>query len=148
MTQRYSPEPLAAYKHAAMFKFLVEDPQAWDLAYLSWPFESGMLPDPHFGVNCRRTLQFVMGTGKLDIASQLPTSLTLRSLMKGPAPQAVKLILSLKRLKETPMYLAYGEPWAETLMKRSRLYREPYDAEYDFEVKSVANAAEVIAKVK
>lgn len=144
---RYSSEPLEAYKHASMFKLLADDEVTWNLAYLSWDFESKRaIPDSHFSVNCHRTLQFVVETGELDLAGSIPNKFKVRGLMSCPAPQAVHRIANLSRVKELPLFRAYGQNWLDTLVARSRLYREPEDFEFDFEIKSLAQASNVIRK--
>lgn len=146
---RYSPEPIESYRFATLFKFLVDDPIAWDLAYLSWDFEAGKdIPDPQFSTNVRRTLQFVTRSGVIDLANEAPPAATVRGLMRHTPPRSVKLILGLPRLVELPMFKAYGPPWAKTLQSRSRLYREPHDAGLDFEIKVLTQATEVIAKFR
>jgi hypothetical protein len=127
---------------------LREDPAAWDLAWLSWDFESDRLPDMHFSVNIRRTLQFVIRDGGLDMTGDLPDHLKVRGLMKYTAPRAVKLILDMPNAHKTHMFLAYGTDWLQTLQARSHLYRAPYDKAYDFDVEDLTQATEVIAKTR
>lgn len=144
---RYSPAPIESYKSACMFKLLVDDEVAWNLAYLSWDFEANHgYPDAYFSTHCHRTLQFVISTGELDLASKVPNELKVRGLMSGPAPQVVLRIINLSRVRELPLFRAYGQNWLDTLIARSRLYREPYDAEFDFEIKSIAHALDVVQK--
>ena len=144
---RYSREPLEAYKHASMFKLLADDEVTWNLAYLSWDFESRRAtPDSHLSVNCHRTLQFVVETGELDLIGSIPNKFKVRGLMSCPAPQAVQRIANLSRVKELPLFRAYGQNWLDTLLARSRLYREPDDIEFDFEIKGLAQAISVIQK--
>ncbi len=142
---RYSPEPVEAYKHASMFKFFAVDEATWNLAYLSWDFEAKRdMPDPHLSVHCLRTLQFVVETGEIDLTDSLPEKCKVRGLMSCPAPQAVHRLTNLSRVKELPLFRAYGQKWLDTMVARSRLYREPDDAEFDFEIKNVAQALDVI----
>lgn len=144
---RFSPEPIGAYKYASMFKLLAQDEVTWNLAYLSWDFEAKKgIPDAHFSVHCHRTLQFIFDTGELDLVGAISDKYKVRGLMTCPSPQAVRLIANLSRVKELPLYRAYGHSWLDTLLARSRLYREPVDAEFDFEVKSLAQALSVIEK--
>ena len=144
---RYSSEPIDAYKFASMFRLLVEDEVTWNLAYLSWDFEAKKgIPDAHFSVHCHRTLQFIFDTGELDLVGAISDKYKVRGLMTCPSPQAVRRIANLSRVKELPLYRAYGHGWLDTLLARSRLYREPANAEFDFEVKSLALAFSVIQK--
>lgn len=83
---RYSLEPIDFYKFATLFRFLVEDPIAWDLAYLSWDFEAGKdIPDPQFSTCVRRTLQFITSSGRIDLTNEAALDLTVRGLMLNPA---------------------------------------------------------------
>lgn len=146
---RYSPEPIGSYRFASLYKFLVEDPAAWDLAYLSWDFEAARKPpDANFSVSVRRTLQFDLVAGKLDLTGEAPPSHTIRGLLQHPPPRAVKLITEHPKLRELQLFKAYGTIWLETLLKRSHLYREPHNKDYDFEVHVLTQATEVIAKIR
>lgn len=143
----FSP-PITAFPTATIFKFLASDPTAWDLGYLSWDFERGMRPDAQFSVNIHRTLQFVLATGAIDLANSQPAADKVRGLIKGPAPQVALAIASMARLKQTHMYLAYGDVWLETLRQRSHLYREPHNEVLDFAVTDCSKAMEFIRKLK
>jgi hypothetical protein len=148
MTQtRYSSEPIGAYKHASMFKLLVEDEVTWNLAYLSWDFEAKKgIPDAHFSVHCHRTLQFVVETGEFDLIAAVPNKYKVRGLMSCLPPQAAYRIANLSRVEELPLFRAYGQTWLDTLHARSRLYRELHDVEFDFEIKSLVQALNVIER--
>jgi hypothetical protein len=144
---RYSPEPIGAYKIASMFKLLADDETAWNLAYLSWDFEATRgYPDAHFSVHCHRTLQFIVETGEFDLIAAVPNKYKVRGLMSCPPPQAAYRIANLSRMKELPLFRAYGQTWLDTLYARSRLYRELHDVEFDFEIKSLAQALNVIER--
>ncbi len=146
---RYSPNPIDAYPRAAPYAMLRDDPVAWDLAWLSWDFENhARPPDVQLSVNIRRTLQFVIRDGSLDLTGELPDGLKVRGFMRHAAPYAVKLIIDMPLVKETQMYRMYGEAWLSALEARSHLYREPYDKAYDFEVGALTQATEVIAKIR
>lgn len=146
---RYSPNPIDAYPRATPFAMLREDAAAWDLAWLSWDFENqARMPDTHLSVNIRRTLQFVIRDGSLDLTSEVPDQLKVRGLMSYTAPRAVKLILGMPNVRDTHMFKAYGPEWLQTLEVRSQLYRAPYDKAYDFDVEDLTQATEVIDKVR
>lgn len=148
-TTRYSPEPIGSYRFAPLYKFLTDDPVAWDLAYLSWDFEACKEPpDAQFSTVVRRTLQFVTASGRIDLANTQPPNLTVRGLMRHPAPRAVKLILDLHRLPELPLFQAYSTRWLDTFQTRSHLYREPHDKDFDFDVNVLTQATEVISKFR
>lgn len=146
---RYSPEPIGSYRFAPLFKFLLEDPVAWDLAYLSWDFEKAKTPpDANFSTHVRRTLQYDLVAGRLDLTGEAPESNTLRGMLRHPAPFVAKLICEFPKLHELQLFRAYGTTWLRTLELRSHLYREPHNKEYDFEVKVLTQATEVIAKLR
>jgi len=145
---RYSTKPPADYKHAKPFKLLLDDPEAWNLAYLSWDWEDGAFPDAHLSVNVWKTLMFVPSTGKVDLTKLTHPSLTVRALINGPAPQVVCRLKSMERLKETPIFLAYGQQWVDTITKRSHLYREPHDEQLDAKLPDLSQALGVIAKLR
>ena len=146
---RYSPNPIDAYPRASGFAMLREDTAAWDLAWLSWDFEdTRRLPDTHLSVNIRRTLQFVVRDGSLDLTGALPDHLKVRGMLALPAPRAVKLLREMPNVRGTPMFKAYGTSWLDTLATRAHLYRAPYDKDYDFDVADLTQATEVIAKIR
>jgi hypothetical protein len=68
--------------------------------------------------------------------------------MTHPAPRAVKLILTQPRLFDLPLFKAYGTRWLDAMSKRSHLYREPFDKDYDFDIQVLTQAAEVISKFR
>lgn len=126
---RYSPHPIGSYSPVdegvvtgpAASAFLRQDAEAWNLAFLSHPYEDeGDPSDPHFTVNIRRTLQYILTSGSIDLANVMDSRRCLRHWLQYPAPQAVKLILDLGgRLVKLPMYRAYGPSWVETIQRRS-----------------------------
>lgn len=145
---RYSTKPLAEYKHAQPFKILHSDPDAWNLAYLSWDWEDGAFPDPHLSVNVWHTLMFVMETGVVDLANQAHNNDKVRGLMRNPPPRVVHLITNLPNLASTPMFKAYGQQWVDTMTQRSYLYREPHDEQLDAKLPDLSDALRVIAKLR
>ncbi len=148
MSLRYSTKPPSGYKHAGTFKLLQDDQEAWNLAYLSWDWEEGPFPDPHLSVNVWKTLMFEPGTGRVDLTRSADPKRTLRGLIKGPAPQVVYKLTNLERLKETPMFMAYGQQWVDTMSQRSHLYREPHDEQLDAKLSDLSQALGVIAKLR
>ncbi len=145
---RYSPDPLGSYKHAKPFKLLQDDPDAWNLAYLSWDWEGGPFPDAHLSANVWKTLMFVPSVGKVDLTKITPSRLTVRSMIRGPAPQVVYRLTNMQRLKETPMFAAYGQPWVTTMTQRSHMFREPYDEVLDADLTDLSDALRIIAKLR
>lgn len=145
---RYSPNPIDAYPSAAVYRLLRSDPAAWDLAWLSWDFENPRrMPDPALSVKIRRTLQFVISDGSLDLTGAVPDHLKVRGLMKYPAPYVAKFLVGMKRLRSLPMFRAYGSKWVETIEDRSHLYREPHDAVFDFAVPDTSQAADALTRI-
>lgn len=69
---RYSPVPIEEYgAPTSSSGFLKDDQDAWNLAYLSWDFDKCKTwPDPHFSTHVRRTLQFVIASGALDLSNE------------------------------------------------------------------------------
>jgi hypothetical protein len=61
-----------------------------------------------------------------------------------PAPAAAYHLTHMARVKELPLYLAYGAQWLTRINDRARQYREPHDERYDFDVKDVSQSLEVI----
>lgn len=150
MTQtRFSPEPVHAYQAAGMFKLLLEDEAAWNLAYLSWDFDNPELrPDPNFSVNVRRTLQFVLATGQIDLTESVSRLEKVHGLINGIPPQVARRLTELKRVTELPLFKAYGQSWLDMVLCRSRLYREPHDETFDFEIESVKDSMGLLGKLK
>ena len=116
--------------------FIGRDDDAWNLAYLSWDFEKSLVwSDPHFSVNVHRTLQFVIDTAELDIVGLIPDHKKVRGLLAScPPAQAVLRLSQMKLIRQTPLYLAYGDKWLRTINERARLYREPYDEILDAKI--------------
>lgn len=147
---RYSPNPIENYgaptSSSSVFK---NDQEAWNLAYLSWDFEKCRTwPDPNFSTHVRRTLQFVIATGALDLTADVNTDRKVRGFLCAPAPAAAYQITNMRRVKELPLYQAYGEKWLTRVNARARNYREPYDELFDFAIDDVSISLEVIRTCK
>ena len=137
---RYSPQPIDAYNakiagtidagpgHAV---FLRDDPEAWNLAFLSHPYEKQPENlDGQFTVNVRRTVNTVIATGEVDVLGKLPARLTVRRFLQGPPQDFIHAVESLQCLQagkmvalldRLPMYQAYGDEWLETMRERAGL---------------------------
>lgn len=147
MTERYSPKDVEKYAGPSRSLILNADAQAWNLAYLSYDFEAHVYhPDPHFAVHVRRTLQFVLMTGELDLSGNVPMNLTVRGLLTRPAPYAARQILRMKRHRELALHQAYGSRWLVTLDERSHKFVAPYDPAYDAPVVNVDLALQALAR--
>lgn len=114
---RYSPHPITAYAETVMgqplgpaqSRILSRDPLAWNLAFLSHPYEHHVQhPDSNFTVLVDRTLRFRSTSGH-----------NVAHMLMGPAPYFVKSVLSYP--KNLPLYEMYGEQWLENLHLRERL---------------------------
>lgn len=143
---RYSPNPIENYgSPTSTSGFLKDDQEAWNLAYLSWDFDKRKTwPDPHFSTHVRRTLQFVIDTGALDLTGEISSGKKVRGFLRGPAPAAAYKLTHLPRVKELPLYLVYGEKWLERVNDRARQYREPHDERFDFAIEDVSIGLEII----
>lgn len=124
---RYSPRPIESYTSSyagaefgpAKSALLGGDAEAWNLAFISYPYEDFEAPsDPHFTTHVRRTLQFVINTGKIDLASVAKSGDCVRHWLRMPAPQFLKRLGGMPRLTELPMFRAYGPRWIGTLENR------------------------------
>jgi hypothetical protein len=140
---RYSPQAPASYGWGPA-GMLAGDPEAWNLAWLSHPVEWGPHPDPNFSTLIRRTLQFVIDDGVIDLIDAYSDSEKVRGFLRMPAAQAVLKITSMAHLVDTPLFSAYGSSWTDTLALRSRQYRAPYHSEYDHPALDLTQALAVI----
>lgn len=147
---RYSPNTIESYgAPTSSSSFFKDDQEAWNLAYLSWDFDKCKTwPDPHFSTHVRRTLQFVIATGALDLTADVNTGGKVRCFLRAPAPAAAYQITNMLRVKELPLYLAYGEAWLTRVNARARNYREPYDERFDYAIDDVSISFEVIRACK
>ena len=68
--------------------------------------------------------------------------------MSGPAPQAARKLINMERLKELPLFKAYGQTWMDTLVTQARKFREPHDEKLDMPIVDMTPALEVIRKLK
>ncbi len=158
MTIRYSPLPIAAYGDLLKLRsigrknnvievgpgasaFLANDPEAWNLAFLSHPFEGRKYhKDPHFSVHVRRTLQIRLDTGELDLVGLEP-ELCVRALFRLPPLRAVLRLLALAPsvVRSLPLYIAYGEAWEKQIRRRASFLTSAQEPEED--VADVSEAA-------
>lgn len=141
--------PIKHFPGAAASRLLSEDAASWTLAYLSHDWDRcGMVGDAQFTVNVRRTMQFVLATGHIDLGNVVPDNVKVAGLLKHPPPRAVKLLLDCDRLVQMPMFKAYGQQWPITMFERSKLWRAPHDPVFDAAVVNLAEALAVIQKVR
>ena len=96
--------------------------QVWNLAYLSFDFESeNTHPDPYFTVHVRRSVQTRISDGKQDLVEPPPYCGLVGSLLLLPAPRFVYIIKSRGLFKNMPLYAFYGKAWLDIIEKRSWL---------------------------
>ena len=112
-TMRYSPKPIEEYGRSIEGKLygpsesllIKGDDAAWNLAYLSFDFESRPVsPDPNFTTLVHRTL----AVGEV------------RAWLKDTAPRFLYRLHQSEILATLPLYLAYGLAWPELMLERSR----------------------------
>lgn len=160
MTTRYSPRPVADYLKVyrvqnpgkpdsfiktgpAASALLGQDKESWNLAYLSHDYETSVEhPDPNFTTHVRRTIQFVVNTGEVDLAGLLEDRFCVRKFLREPPARAVKLIIGMSRLHETPMFKAYGQGWVTTMNQRAKALTSSAPDP----VESVSEAADYLTK--
>lgn len=162
-TRRYSPQPIENYGRRLTVQrvgapdtyveagphrspLLAEDGEAWNLAFLSFPYEEGLYPaDPNFAVNVRRTLQVDVATGALDITETQP-GLRIRLFLRYPPLRAVRLICGLQPhvLRNLPMLSAYGDGWLNTITRRASMLTSAADP--DEPVNDLSDAARYLAR--
>lgn len=158
MTIRYSPLPINAYGKQLTVKgagrtttvidlgpgaspLLANDPEAWNLAFLSHPFETHETPEVSgFAVLVRRTLQVRVATGELDIV-ELEPERSVRPLLRLPPLQAVLRLMALPTpvIRALPLWIAYGEVWENRIRRRASFLTSAQDPEED--VADVSEAA-------
>jgi len=137
--------PITHYGMSANSCLLTSDEAVWNLAYLSWDMEKQpMWPDPHFSTHVRHSIQFVLATGVSDVTGMTEDRDTVRGFMTRPAPEAAAKIAGMARLKQLPLFRAYGEIWLDTLQARARNWREADDDSFDFAVPDCNQALELI----
>lgn len=168
---RYSPKPIHDYNivippglnagpgHA---EFLRNDVQAWNLAFLSHPYERrAEHSDGQFTLLVRRTVNTKLADAEIDTLGRTPAHLTVRGLLQLPAHEFIDRITTTvlrdgafkgtKLVHRLPLYLAYGEPWLLTCMARAeRCLRAPVASEFEpgDEVPHVRDAADLLKKYR
>lgn len=167
---RYSPKPIDAYTARlpggilagpAQAEFLRNDVEAWNLAFLSHPYERrAEHSDPQFTIWVRRTVNTVVTTGSVDILGKLPADKLVRGLLQRPAREFVSAIRTtqawaggerVQLLPLLPLYIAYGDEWLQTIAERAGLcLPAPVASEYQpgDDVPHVKDAAALIDKLK
>lgn len=146
LDMRYSPNPPTSYGWGKV-GLLAGDTEAWNLAWLSHPVESGPHPDPQFSTLIRRTLQMVVTNGKVDLIDAYPDKAKVRGYLRLLPAQAVQRLVAMEHLVDTPLFAAYGTAWTDTLLARSKLYREPFDLAHDRAVSDLTGANALLSRM-
>ena len=137
-TMRYSPKPIEQYGRTIEGKFygpsesllIHGDEAAWNLAYLSFDYESRPVsPDSQFTTLVHRTL--AVGP--------------IRAWLAKPAPQFVQLIEAYPQTKDLALFKAYGIDWLQTIDERSRKAATYTDEPSDV-VGDTAQAAQLLSR--
>lgn len=138
---RYSPKPIEDYNvvvpggvHAGPgHSFMLRaDEEAWNLAFLSHPYElKPEHPDPQFTTLVQRTVNVVLDTGEIDRIGRVPPHRKVRSTLWLPAPDFLQEIRTrlipakgkgmVQLVHRLPLYLAYGDSWFNVMLQRSKL---------------------------
>lgn len=139
-TIRYSPHPIDFYPWARASAFLRDDPEAWNLAWLSFAPEHGSKFDAGFSTAVRRTCQSVVATGSVDLIEKWPPKVKVMGLMHLPPPAAHKRIFESPMLFHLPLFELYGDEWLKVFSLRAREYREPHHPSLDAPIVSIEQA--------
>ncbi len=142
----YSPKPMSTYCQSSV---LIDTPERWNLAYLSFDFDSKRYhPDPMFAVHVRRTSQMRLDGEGLDLVQENPSA-CVGALLTLMAPRFVYLIERAPVLNALPLYRAYGDDWVALVQGRARTHCFP---ERDIPEPDIAvtlnHAIAVIARVR
>lgn len=130
---RYSRQPIEAYSGQVPgsgpvhSQFLSADPEAWNLAWLSYPYEHrSEHPDARFTVLVFQTVQTVLSTGELDRVNR-DADVLVRGMLRKPADKFLRALLKAKAyhagrvvplIPMLPLYQAYGDLWVNVMKDR------------------------------
>lgn len=146
---RYSPNPIEAYPAAAGSR-LLDRLEVWNLAYLSHDFDKFPSPgDPNFFTHVRRTCQYDLTLGRLDLTfgAQGEPNL-LADKLQMPAPQFVHwLRRHPKVMIKLPLFQIYGQAWLATIESRARLC-QTHDHEPEEPLHDLSAASAVILQFR
>ena len=150
---RYSPRPIEDYGRVVGGKFigprtsllLREEVERWNLAFLSFDYDARPVPqNPQFTSLVVKTVATRLDTGEIDYNASGP--MLVRSLLKLPAPQFVKVIEVHSILAQLPLYKALGDAWLATIKERSWLCSTSDDGpELEADPRAVAEAQKLFA---
>lgn len=125
---------------------LLDTPEMWNLAYLSFDFDSRVYhKDPHFSTHVRRTCQSRLDGSGPDLVGSTPARELVGSLLSLPAPRFVYLIENHPVLPSLPMFQAYGPVWLTTIQARAKLCQAD-DTPKDF-ILDISQAKEALERI-
>lgn len=149
---RYSPQPIDSYSKMAggvhigpaFSGLLKSDAEAWNLAYLSHPYERAPEPaDPQFTTLVRRTVNMPRRGPELDVAGARPPEETVRGLLRLVPEEFWFAFMEDDLAKRTPLFAAYGEAWLLRVMSRALAPWTPAEHESGLDV---SQAAHILSK--
>lgn len=126
-TIRYSPKPLEEYPRTPTGPAgdsRVDRVTVWNLAYLSHDFDRFPLhKDPHFLTHVRRSCQYDLETGAVDLAGWAKGGVDLLdNKLLMPAPWFVNWLMKNRRVMiNLPLFKAYGQSWVSAIEERCRI---------------------------
>lgn len=149
---RYSARPIEEYGTGEAIDVhkdrRVDRPEVWNLAYLSFPYETQpQAPDPYFLTHVRRTCMLNVNTLLVDLTfSGYEGPDLLASRLRMPAPWFVNwLRKNPKVLGATQLFKMYGPNWFHTIAARSRICHT-YEEEPDAPVGDMSEARGLLLK--
>lgn len=119
-----------------------------NLLWLSLVDGQSSFKDPNFTTLVRRTTQFVVSTGEIDLINGYPNTSKVSDFLLRPPAAAVKAIVSMRFIRDLPLYTAYGDTWLATIEARARTWREPHDINLDSPITDYSLGQAVIANYK
>lgn len=123
---RYSPLPIEDYSPRrgigpAYSLNLRSDAEAWNLAWLSHPYEKQAEHiDPEFTRHVKYSVNMLRGTGAIDRVGRFGAGSTVRGLLRLP-PNEFWFSINGSIAQRLPLYSIYGDQWLHTVMTRSQL---------------------------
>lgn len=149
---RYSPKPLSAYHRPGeqvgpAFDLRVSNQEIWNLAYLSFDYDSHALhPDPFFLTHVRRSCQFSLGRRKVVLQGVRDDD-SIKPLLRNPAPAFVAwLKANMAVTVELPLFRSYGSEWLALVEERSWLCQT--DDHQEIEIKNLEAARSLLARFR
>lgn len=131
MPLRYSPQRIRDYDRGESgpghSPLLSKDIEAWNLAFLSHPYEhQPNHPNAAFTVLVRQTVNTALATGLPDRGGTLGLNQIVRGMLQQPAKAFLGRLAMLmcpdgRLIEQLPLYQALGDTWIATMHARARL---------------------------